>query len=460
MSSILENIATALTAVADVPVEASIFPRLSDDDLVLVQAKLAELRRLVDARSAAAAAHIAHRSRRELGYGGLAQRRGHRTADALIQSVTRSTRQDARALMRVGAVLRESQVEADSPQLWFGNIGEAVARGDLSLAAADAIRTGLGVPGDRVGTESLREATRVLVTSAQTLDADVLFTKARALRDQLDAAGIADREAERRARRYLRLAPLADGMVRLTGLLDPESAALVTDAVDLVTSPRRGGPRFVARAEKSRAEELLADERTTDQITLDALVGMVKIAGDADAGTVFGNRRPGVRVLVSARALERPSGHGRIEGRSDPVSIETVERYACDAGIVPIAFDDDGACLNVGREQRLFTARQRIALGARDGGCLWADCRRPPSWCEAHHIDHWHRDHGETNVADGVLLCRHHHMLLHDNHWQIVRRGAEYLLVPPDSIDASRTPIPLPSKSSALGDLLVEQRVG
>jgi hypothetical protein len=50
-------------------------------------------------------------------------------------------------------------------------------------------------------------------------------------------------------------------------------------------------------------------------------------------------------------------------------------------------------------------------------------------------------------------------MLLHDNHWQIVRRGAEYSLVPPESLDASRTPIPLPSKSSALGDLLVEQRV-
>ncbi|MCU1524574.1 MAG: endonuclease [Microbacteriaceae bacterium] len=230
MSSILENIATALLAVADVPVEASIFPTLSDDDLVLVQAKLAELRRLVDARAAAAAADIAYRSRRELGYGGLAQRRGHRTADALIQSVTRSTRQDASALVRAGAALRETQGgEADSPRPWLGDIGEAIARGDLSLAASDAIRAGLGAPSDRVDAGSLREAIRVLLTSAQTLDADVLFTKARALRDELDAAGIADREAECRARRYLRLTPLADGMVRLTGLLDPESAALVME---------------------------------------------------------------------------------------------------------------------------------------------------------------------------------------------------------------------------------------
>ncbi|MET4781378.1 DUF222 domain-containing protein [Glaciihabitans sp. UYNi722] len=253
---------------------------------------------------------------------------------------------------------------------------------------------------------------------------------------------------------------LADGMVTLSGLLDPESAALVTDAFDIVTSPRRGGPRFVDSAERAHADELLADERSTEQIMLDALVGMVKIAGIVDDGVLFGGKRPAVRVLVSERSLARWMGHGRIEGQPDPVSIETIERYSCDTGILPIAFDDDGACLNVGREHRLFTAKQRVALAARDGGCMWPDCQRPPSWTEAHHIDHWHRDQGETNVADGVLLCRHHHMLLHDNWREIERQGAGYVLIPPPSVDVSRTPVRLASKSRSLGDLLAEQRAG
>src|SRR5690606_12692367 len=111
---------------------------------------------------------------------------------------------------------------------------------------------------------------------------------------------------------------------------------------------------------------------------------------------VFGTRRPAVRVLVTDRSLRENAGFGRIEAQADPISIETVQRYACDAGVIPIAFDDDGQCLNVGREQRLFTAKQRVALATRDGGCLWPDCPRPAAWTEAHHINQWHRDHGRT----------------------------------------------------------------
>jgi hypothetical protein len=144
----------------------------------------------------------------------------------------------------------------------------------------------------------------------------------------------------------------------------------------------------------------------------------------------------------------------------DAISIETVQRTVCAAGIVPILFDDDGQCLNVGREQRLFTERQRVALAARDGGCRVAGCDRPPSWCEAHHIDEWDRDDGETNVKDGIPLCRHHHMLIHNNHWRIKRTGADYFLIPPRERDPNQTPIPMPSKSAALTDLSRRKRAG
>ena len=54
-------------------------------------------------------------------------------------------------------------------------------------------------------------------------------------------------------------------MTKVIGLLDPESAALVSDAFDRVTSPRRNGPRFVDPREKAREEAIVADPRTTDQ---------------------------------------------------------------------------------------------------------------------------------------------------------------------------------------------------
>jgi hypothetical protein len=122
-----------------------------------------------------------------------------------------------------------------------------------------------------------------------------------------------------------------------------------------------------------------------------------------------------------------------------------------------VTFDRDGQCIDLGREQRLYSALQRIGLAARDGGCRWPGCDRPASWSEAHHINQWARDHGKTDLADGILLCRHHHMLLHNNHWEITRTGGSYWLHPPTSIDPTRTPRPMPHKSAALGDLQREQ---
>ncbi len=118
---------------------------------------------------------------------------------------------------------------------------------------------------------------------------------------------------------------------------------------------------------------------------------------------------------------------------------------------MPIVFDDDGRALNLGREQRLFSEKQRIALAARDGGCLM--CGRPPSWSEAHHIDHWDEHGGRTDIDDGVLLCRFCHLLVHNRNWRITRMGGDYFLQRPDEHGTIRR-IPLPSRSVAREHLM------
>jgi hypothetical protein len=155
---------------------------------------------------------------------------------------------------------------------------------------------------------------------------------------------------------------------------------------------------------------------------------MVQVAGESDGGVIFGRTAPAVRVHVSLEAMQRGIGGAYAEGQAPALSIRTVHRMVCADGVVPILFDDDGRALNVGRSQRLFTARQRIAIAARDGGCIIDGCDRPSSWTEAHHIDEWDAHHGSTDVDDGVSLCRHHHMWVHDSDARIVRRGAGYEL--------------------------------
>ena len=424
---------------------------LTDDELIGTQRRLAERRRVLDASSSIIAAEIAHRSRRELGYDGLAQRRGARTAEALVQQITGLSGVDARTLVRVGALVVEhdgpsrSAVEPTTP--WLSAVARSVASGALSLEAANAIRCGLGAPNESVSIDSLTVAAQQLVAAAAGIPLERLAALARRLRDELDEAGIAEREEHRRDRRYLALTALADGMTRISGLLDPESAAIVVGAVDAITSPRRGGPRFV---DATQPAPLLDDTRTLPQVTLDALVDLVRVATLADTGTVLGARRVGVRLHVTSNDLGRGAGAARFEGQPDAVSVATAARHACEAGVVPVLFDTDGQVVNLGRNQRLFTSRQRIGLAARDGGCRFPDCDRPPTFTEAHHIVHWQRDLGRTDLRDGILLCRHHHLIVHNNGWEIERHRATYSLLPPPGLGMP-TRVDMPARNSLAG---------
>lgn len=395
--------------------------RLHDEDVMRLQSRLAALRRRVDAASAEVAGEISRRSSRELGHAGLAQRLGARTPEKLVAHLGGMSAPEARAMVTVGESLA-----GDAP--WLRPVVAGVAAGDLSVGAAAAIRVGLGTPSDAVPAADLTAAAERLAEAAATLPPEKVAARARQARDELDEAGVADREAILRGRRFLRLIPQDDGMTRLVGLLDPEGAALVSDAVDRVTMPRRGGVRFVDPAENTRSEAIVADSRTTEQIAIDALVEMVRIAGRVDDGRVFGQRGPAVRVHVSLADLERRSGVAEFEAQSAGISIPTVERAVCATGILPILFDDDGRAMKLGRKSRLFSARQRVAIAARDGGCLAPGCDRPPSWCEAHHINEWLADHGLTDVDDGVLLCSHHHKWVHNTGARIARHQAQYRL--------------------------------
>jgi hypothetical protein len=152
-------------------------------------------------------------------------------------------------------------------------------------------------------------------------------------------------------------------------------------------------------------------------------------------------------------------GPGWIEGQTEPVSAETIARLACTGSTSTITFDETGTPIDVSAEQRLYTRRQRRALGARDGGCMWTDsagtttCTRPPSWTEAHHVEHWDRDGGKTTIANGILLCKHHHLTLHNDGWEIHRVGTRYWLIPPAAVEITRTPRLIKSRSDAYRQL-------
>ena len=93
-----------------------------------------------------------------------------------------------------------------------------------------------------------------------------------------------------------------------------------------------------------------------------------------------------------------------------------VRRLACNAHILPAVLGGKSEVLDLGRALRLFSAAQRKALRLRDRRCRTEGCTVPATWCEAHHLRLWAAG-GPTDLANGILLCSHHHHRAHDTRY-------------------------------------------
>ncbi|WP_460799517.1 HNH endonuclease signature motif containing protein [Microbacterium sp. GXF0217] len=429
---------------------------LSDDELVEAMRASATLTRCVEKVTALGAGVAAARSTRESGHTGLAQSRGHRNPVGLLQEVTGGSRSDAAQRIRVGSALLEAQAadaetlhdhedarpEEDSPaRAWHVPADAALLAGRISAAQHDAIVRGLGEPPhgsttadshpDADAQAAWLAAAEQLVDEAAHRTVEELGSSARTLRDLLDSEGAERRFQQRFEARSFRLWTDRDGIHHGSTTYDDEGFALVKGVNDAALRPRRGGPRFVGSAEKDAAQKLVEDPRTNDQLAYDLMIDVVSAGARAEAATVFGVKQTGVRLV---QTVDREGGRRAALTEDGLIALPraSAEQRICDTGALVVTVDSCGNPLQVGREQRLFTPTQRVALAIRDGGCRWRNCDLPASYCEAHHIDEW-ASGGRTDVDRGILLCRFHHMQLHHGGWWITRDGtADFVLHHPN----------------------------
>ena len=418
----------------------------------------------------------ATRSRREQGHSGLAAGQGHASPAALIQSITGGSRADALRQLRVGAALldegetsgapadagssgahdhdgapspgadpsgTESSDTAASRVPWHAPLRAALLEGRLTPSQHDAIRGGLGEP-EAAGVDPTSAALAWSVAAETLVDEAVdgasveeLRSRARQMRDILDPAGAANRFQARYEKRSLRMWIDQHGQHHGHITFDDEMALFVRSMLAAALRPGRGGPRFVTDAERAAAADLVADPRSNEQLEYDLLVDVLRAGAVADAADVFGVRQPGVRmVIVKDQSGPRDplgrliaTGHAENDGDALPGAI--IDRTLCQHGSIDVTVDSRGNPLDLGREQRLFSTKQKLALAIRDGGCAGIGCPVPAAYCESHHIDHVAHG-GRTDIDRGILLCRFHHMQLHNNGWRIVRDGlGPFILIPP-----------------------------
>ncbi|WP_175987222.1 HNH endonuclease signature motif containing protein [Microbacterium tenebrionis] len=406
------------------------------DQLIFVASALAAVRRRLDAVEVDVAAGLARESRPELGAESLAKQQGFRTPAKMISTTMGVSTGDAARLIKVGesTASRSDLLGARLPAK-YPHVRRALDAGELSAGAAGVIIAMLDRCRIAAGAERTAEGERVLVESAVGLGLDEVRRLVVRAETWLDPDGVEPRDEERRSQRSLTMFE-RDGFVHLNAKLDAEAAAPVVAALRGSVSAA-----FVARKDAVDPDAPDADRRTVPMIQADALVAFCAHVLGCEA-----KRLPlaGATVVVrmNVKDLESGLGAATIDGLDQPISIAAARRMAADGGVIPCVLGGDGEILEWGREKRLFTRAQRLALVERDGGC--AMCALPPEMTRAHHIRWWRRDAGPTDLANGVLLCETCHHRIHDNGWEVRVDGtgpsSKVWFIPPPYVDPEQKP--------------------
>ena len=301
------------------------------------------------------------------------------------------TQREAREYLRVAEALQELPA-----------IRAAFSRGELTFTKVRALT--------RVATASSEEG---LLGLAAALTASQLERALRAFR-RLAAA-----EARKaHALEYVDYHFDEDGSLYLRARLAAEDGTILVKALEAARErvvERRREERSAANgadASAVPAELAFEPERSTRVEALLELAGASLAASDAYGAVRCAADRP-------CRCCRLTSdGRGRSELEDGPViSPETARRLGCDAELVA-QVERDGLPVSAGRRRRTVPPTLRRHLEARDGDtCCFPGCERRRH-LQAHHRRHWAHG-GETSLENLVLLCFHHHRLVHEGGYTI-----------------------------------------
>ena len=204
-----------------------------------------------------------------------------------------------------------------------------------------------------------------------------------------DGEAILNRQRNKRKARIFQSSD--SGMFVLQGEFDPITGTRIATAL-------------TAKERQLWHNEDPENRRTPQQRMADALAELVcQEPGGKAQGTnllVIADYDLAHKELVKARLAD---------GTAIPIS--ELRRLACEADVLPSIFNAKSQEMWMGRKCRTATEAQRIALIARDQGCI--GCRANPLWCKAHHIIWW-KHGGGTDYDNLALVCDGCHHKIHD----------------------------------------------
>jgi len=227
--------------------------------------------------------------------------------------------------------------------------------------------------------------------------------------DRFEAMELGEKHHEQR---YLRAYTDEDGMVVVRARLAPEVGALFLKALE---AAREALYQRSRESDVSDPVQVSGGQQRADALEL---LAESALEGALNPGTAGDRYQVVVHVSgedVSAETSDR-EGAEALPYKGCHVSAETSRRLKCDSSQLVMTHDSEGGVLDVGRKTRSIHPALRRALQHRDGECRFPGCCQKR--CDVHHVEHW-ADGGKTEIGNLLLLCRHHHRVLHEGGFRV-----------------------------------------
>ena len=288
-------------------------------------------------------------------------------------------------------------------------LATAVAAGAVGEDHINAVCRAVDLLPGCVSPTDVAAAESALVQHARAVDAGIVVKLGQRIADYLNPDGLFSDE-DRARRRGLHLGRQgADGMSRLSGLLDPEARAYF-EAIEAAVRPGRHQPD---------AGPATRDDRSPGQRCHDALkLGLMAAIASGELGVHRGH--PVTVVITTTLAELDQAARAAVDpavpmptpartGGGSRLPMRDVIRMAANAIHYLAVFDDHTERpLYLGRQKRIASADQRLICYARDRGCTRPNCLESGYRCEVHHSDDWAYG-GRTDADKLYFLCSPDH---------------------------------------------------
>ena len=315
-------------------------------------------------------------------------------------------------------------------------IAAAQRDGQISVEHATVIVKAVDAIPDRLAAQFSGLVETTLVEQARHLHPGEVAKAGLVLLARIDQDGLAPREQDQQRRRDFGLRDNRDGTTSPYGRFTPELGAIWKPILDALSAPQPA--HNTDNTEDGTGGSVEPDPRSAGQRRHDALLeaGLRLLR----SGTLPDCGGAPVTVLahLSETQLREQTGYATT-GHGDLIPVTTLLRLASEATVIPVVFDDAGGILSYGQRRRLASCGQRQALAARDHGCCFPGCTRPPAWCEAHHVIPWNLG-GPTALDNLCLLCAYHHREFERRGWIVEIVNGVPQWTPPAWLDPQRKP--------------------